>query len=79
MTNHTNEVVETKKRRAPLKVQKTGKDIVEEINQLTSEAAELATALDEIAPNSAGHAIIKKAFDEKDAELAAALSKVHHS
>jgi hypothetical protein len=73
------EVKEAKKRRAPFKVQKTGKEIVEEISKLTSEVAELETALDEVAPNSAGHAIIKKAFDEKDAELQTALDKVHHS
>ena len=73
------EVKEAKKRRAPLKHQKTGQEIVKEINELIEQVAELETALEEVAPNSAGHSIIHKAFDEKSEELEAALNKVHHS
>lgn len=76
MTNHTQE---TKKRRAPLKVQKTGADIVAEIVKLEDEVEGLAVALEGVAVESPAYEIVKIAHDTKAEELEAALNKVHHS
>jgi hypothetical protein len=78
-SNHETVVAETKKRRAPLKVQKSGAEIVAEIESLEEQVNGLNEALVGLDVESPAYVIVKKAFDEKHAELNAALSKIHHS
>jgi hypothetical protein len=79
MTNQIQEVTETKKRRAPLKNQKTGREIFEEIEALENAVEQFEVALSEIDPSSVAYLIVKVEADKAGAALEAALTKVHHS
>lgn len=81
MTNQNQavEVEVSKKRRAPLKAQKTGAEIVAEIEILKEKVAELDKALVGLDHDGAAYAIVKEAFTNAHDELATVLSKVHFS
>lgn len=70
---------EAKKRRAPLKAQKTGEEIVLEIQGLQHEVEEFNKAVEDVDSTSVAYPIVKAAFDEKLKELKKALSKIHFS
>lgn len=80
LTNHeTVEIKVSKKRRAPMKVQKTGAEIVAEIENLQHQVDEFAKALEEVDPSSVAYPVVKAAYDDKADELKIALNQIHHS
>ena len=79
MTNQIQETTETKKRRAPLKNQKTGQEIFEEIKALENAVEQFEVALSEVDPSSVAYPIVKAEADKAGAALVAALEKIHHS
>lgn len=75
----TNQIQETKKRRAPFKHQVTGAEIFEEIKALETAVEQFEVALGEVDPHSVAYPIVKAEADKAVAALEAAKTKVHHS